>query len=143
MWTKKGVLWVPGREPAYKIADRPHWITIGIGVLSPLLAVVAVFISYKALGTSDKTLKVANRAYVALVGGTMVFSDFGTVVNEDKGISTGYLVVRLDLSASIQNAGNSPAEAGTFRPKYRLPPGWSEAPAWLKKRLSPNSIGVI
>jgi hypothetical protein len=28
-------------------------------------------------------------------------------------------------------------------PKYQLPPGWSEAPAWLKRNLTRESVGTI
>jgi hypothetical protein len=101
---------------------------------------VAVIISYQALLTSQRTLKVANRAYVVLTDGSLQFSDYGTVTQEG---SQGHLIVRKDLSAAIRNAGNTPAEAGTFKPIYRLPEGWSEAPAQWKKRLGPAEIGVI
>src|ERR1035438_4515490 len=79
MWMKKRGLWVPGGE-LHGIADRPHWITILIGGVSPALALAAVWISYHALQTSETTLKIGNRAYVALVSGRMQFSDYGTAL---------------------------------------------------------------
>jgi hypothetical protein len=30
-----------------------------------------------------------------------------------------------------------------FEAKYTLPPGWKQAPAWLKKDLSPTSVGTV
>jgi hypothetical protein len=139
MWKKKWGLWRIESERRPKTADRPHWVTILLGALSPVLAVVAVFISYRALQTSEKTLKVANRAYVALVTGKLHFADYGTAIQGEK----GHLIVRMDLTATLQNAGHSPASAGPFERRYRLPDGWGEAPAWLKRRLGPSSVGEI
>src|ERR1700681_1692128 len=124
MWKKKHGLWVIDREHR-KAADRPHWITIVTGVLSPLLAVVAVWVSLHSL-------RIANRAYVALQAGTLQFSNYGIAVQEN---GSSHCIVRMNLSVTITNAGNSPAYTGYFMPKYRLPPGWSEAPAWLRKNL--------
>src|ERR1035438_1725370 len=111
MWMKKRGLWVPGGE-LHGIADRPHWITILIGGVSPALALAAVWISYHALQTSETTLKIGNRAYVALVSGRMQFSDYGTAIDDN---SSEHQIVRMDLSASIYNAGNSPASTVSFK----------------------------
>ena len=99
-------------------------------------------ISLQSLWTSERSLKIGNRAYVALLNGRLQFSDYGHVFQ--KGDNTGgRLIVRMDLSAAIHNAGNSPASPGPFRRKYRLPEGWSEAPDWLKKDLGSASIFIV
>jgi hypothetical protein len=141
MWKRHRGLWVVNEDR--KTADRPHAITIAIGIFSPALAVIALIVSIMSLRTSDRSLKVANRAYVNVVSGSLLFSDFGYVVQE-KGPDAGtHLIVRMDLFARLQNAGNSPASVGDFKPRYQLPPGWSEAPSWVKTRLNYNGIGMI
>lgn len=109
-------------------------------MLSSVLSACAIYVSVQSLRTSERTLKIANRAYVGLVSGKLQFSSFGIVERDRLG---GYLIVRMDLSATIQNAGNSPAREGRFMPKYQRPPGWSEAPAWLKRNLARESVGTI
>jgi hypothetical protein len=144
MWKKKQVLWVmdEGEKPADKIAGRPHWITILLGAFSPLLGILAMIISLHSLWISERSLKVGNRAYLALLNGGLQFSNHGVVFKEGDN-TRGRLIVRMDLSAAIHNAGNSPASPGPFRRKYRLPEGWSEAPDWLKKNLGGSSIGIV
>jgi hypothetical protein len=63
----------------------------------------------------------------------MQFFNYGVVHHQNGDSTDEHCVVRMDLSATIQNAGNSPASPGSFKAKYRLPKGWSEAPAWVKQ----------
>jgi hypothetical protein len=101
MWKKRRGLWVS--DEVRQTAERPHWIAIGIGLLSPALAIVALFVSLQSL-------KIAN------------------LVQEKGPNVVTHCIVRMDMSAAILNAGNSPASVGQFTPRYRLPKGWSEAP---------------
>ena len=52
------------RNAPAKVADRPHWITIALGLLSPLVAVVAVWIASQSLKTNQQSMKVGQRAYL-------------------------------------------------------------------------------
>ena len=141
MWKKNRGLWTFS-DATCRIADRPHWIAITIGVFSPALALAAIYISYQALNTSERSLKVGSRAYVAVLGGELRFSNFGIVYENNVGIG-GHCIVRMELSTTFQNAGSTPASGGTFSAKYRLPKGWSAAPAWVKKNLGSATIGMI
>jgi len=141
MLRKRHGLWIIDEDR--KTADQPHWITIVIGMLSPALAIVALAVSLLSLKTSDLSLRIANRAYVGVVSGNLHFADFGYAV-QDKGPDAGtHCIVRMDIFAAIQNAGNSPAVIGGFTPNYRLPKGWSTAPAWIKTKLNNSVIGVV
>jgi hypothetical protein len=130
MWKKRRGLWVV--DDGKPTVDRPHGITIAVGVLPLVLSACAIYVSVQSLRTSERTSKIANRAYVGLVSGKLQFSNYGIV----GGDGPGGLIVRMDLSARIQNAGNSPAREGRFMAKYKLPPGWGDAPAYLKRNLT-------
>lgn len=78
MWKIKGtnIVW----EEARKTAERPHNLTLLIGLLSPLLAVVALTISLLSFKTSERSvrvsetnMKVGQRGYVRITGGRMLF----------------------------------------------------------------------
>lgn len=140
MWKKQRGLWVFD-EDGRRTADRPHRLTLVMGGLSSLLAFFAFIISVQSLRTSQRSLKIGTRAYVSVLAGDMQFFDYGVV--QQSSDNSGHCVVRMDLSATIQNAGNSPASPGSFEAKYRLPKGWSEAPAWDKQNLGSASIGMI
>jgi hypothetical protein len=140
MWKKKWGLWVFD-EDGRKTADRPHWLTLAIGFLSSALAFLAFVISVESLRTSERSLKIGTRAYVSVLAGDMQFFNYGVVQHDNSGGQ--HCIVRMDLSAAIQNAGNSPASQGSFKAKYRLPKGWREAPDWVKQNLGSDSIGTI
>jgi hypothetical protein len=54
----------PPESTPKRIADRPHWITILIGFLSPSIALVAAWIAIQSLRTSQQSMKVGQRAYL-------------------------------------------------------------------------------
>jgi hypothetical protein len=55
----------PTPEPMKKkTTDRPHWITICLGLLSPMLAVLALYMSVQSLKTSRDSLEIGQRAYI-------------------------------------------------------------------------------
>lgn len=85
--TKSGV-WVPKRLLA-ETAARPHWITVILGLLSPVIGIAALVIARQALITSQQTLKVGQRAYLNVV--EVKYADG-------------------DLQFHIKNSGNTPAE---------------------------------
>ena len=134
MWKKKRGVWVLD-EGEKRVADRPHWLTLAVGVFSSVLALSALVVSLNSLRTSERSLMIGTRAYVAVLSGELKFFNYGIVGQ--------HCIVRMDLSATFQNAGNSPASSVYFKAKYRLPPGWSEAPAWVKQNLGSPSISSI
>ena len=76
MWKVRGtsVVWEGDR----KSADRPHVLTLLVGLLSPVLGIAALFISLQSLSTSERgirvaetNMKVGQRGYVRLTGGTV------------------------------------------------------------------------
>src|SRR5436305_1227167 len=70
-----GALVVPPNNPGTateKSADKPHKITIGLGLLgllSPIVAVIALYISIQALRTNEHSLEIGQRAYVSMQDG--------------------------------------------------------------------------
>lgn len=86
--------------PKKKTADRPHWITIGIGLLSPSLAVVGLGISLVSLRTSrestqlsQESMEIGQRAYV--------HADLLPTVRDEP--------TRWAYSLLFKNQGNTPA----------------------------------
>src|SRR6266403_1655562 len=47
-----------------KVADKPHRITIRIGILSPAIAVIATIIALLSFWNSQRSMKVGQRAYL-------------------------------------------------------------------------------
>jgi hypothetical protein len=56
----------PAAQPnvAQQSAGRPHLITIALGLVSPAIALVALFISFKSIRIAVDSQKIAQRAYV-------------------------------------------------------------------------------
>jgi hypothetical protein len=93
--TKSGI-WIPQRGAVSpETAPRPHWITVALGLLSPVIGFVAFWVSlqsYKtaqqALQTSQQSLKVGQRAYLSVL--EVKYSD-------------------AQLRVHLKNSGNTPA----------------------------------
>lgn len=96
----------PSRQPPIitpkRVADRPHWTTILIGILSPSIALVAAWIAIQSLKTSQQSMKVGQRAYlnyqVAVTNGNEVVEK----LRDDKDFFLNYQVI-------VTNMGNTPA----------------------------------
>jgi hypothetical protein len=92
------------RSPQKEVAARPHWITICLGLLSPLIAIVAVWIAIRSLGTNQQAMKVGQRAYltyrVAVINGNEVVE----ALRKDKDFFLRYQVM-------VTNMGNTPADS--------------------------------
>jgi hypothetical protein len=72
-----------------------------LGLVAPLLAVVALSISLQSLETSQQSMKVGQRAYLSLTDGTFeVLGVNRSVVNDDASVR---------FSFTIHNLGNTPA----------------------------------
>lgn len=105
-----------------KTADRPHRITIYLGLLSPTLAVFAVFISFLTLRTNQRSMRVGQRAYLSA-------SDFNFTRN------ASYLAIRY----TVQNTGNSPARDVTAR--FLVFPKAQSTPTEFKDKSLKGDIG--
>src|SRR4051812_40114532 len=82
MWKKQKGLWVSEEQgtPAQKTADRPHWISILIGIVSPTVGIVALVISLQSLKISQQAMKVGQRGYLVISNGKLALgpaSQFG------------------------------------------------------------------
>lgn len=87
-------------------ASRPHWITILLGLLSPLLGLVALSISLFTYRFSVKALEISQRAYVHVsitIEGYKKKEDWQPVLFHD---DSDAWPVRLTIS----NTGNTPAQ---------------------------------
>jgi hypothetical protein len=120
MWKIKGtaVVW---DEPR-KTAERPHNLTLVIGLVSPLLAVVALTISLMSLRTSERSvrvsetnMKVGQRGYVRITGGRMLFFHPLALLLPRLGEPATapsppepQELVGFRFSASVENLGNTP-----------------------------------
>jgi hypothetical protein len=136
-----------------KVADRPHWITVVLGLVSPLLAGVALIISLESLHTSERTLEVGQRAYVALQDGKITFSRItlrspvpsSTVTPGGAEIQAGQeQLATMLLSVKVVNSGNTPAEFTSFIPNFKqLPEGWTlKKKEWEPTQKTPPSLGA-
>jgi hypothetical protein len=93
-WWNRRRIWHYDSSPEKRTADRPHKITIVIGVLSPLLAIAAVTISLQGVKTSRTAMEVGQRAYLSISDGRLSVS----------GDQAHYSYV-------LHNLGNTPAES--------------------------------
>lgn len=81
-----------------KTADRPHRITILLGLLSPVLALLSLGVSFYVFHDSQRSMKVAQRAYPS-------FNFDSAAVTPIKDDPNGFTV---EASASLKNIGNTP-----------------------------------
>src|ERR1039457_2121971 len=111
-WWNRRRLWYHGTAPLRKVADRPHPITITLGLMSPILGLVALFMSIQslrlseaALNTSQQSMKVGQRAYLSITDTVLTI-----IPSKDLWKGTpGKLVVQLSLTGILHNLGNTPA----------------------------------
>ena len=94
----RGAVWYYSTEAPRKTADRPHALSLLLGLISPLLAIVALFISLQSLKTSETSLKVGQRAYLAVQNGELWVSRVAGTPAE----------VGIYLRCEVHNLGNTP-----------------------------------
>src|ERR1043165_5306925 len=86
-----------------KVADRPHVVTIALGVGSAFISLLSIILAYQALTMNTKGLKVGQRAYVIALPGE--YGDMSTPHLVPQGHVLGMITGRLRL----KNLGNTPA----------------------------------
>jgi hypothetical protein len=96
-----------------KIADRPHWITITLGALSPFLAIIALVMSIKSLNTSRDSLRIGQRAYVQA---SLTYTQ-----RPDE-------TLQWDFGVTFKNTGNTPGELVSYTVSARDEYGCIGAP---------------
>src|SRR4051794_16154089 len=104
-----------------EVANRPHWVTIVLGILGPLTAMVAVtftFLGYRlstqsfrisaeALRTAEQNLRYGQQAYLALRNGRIRMY----VTQRPKSLwSLPARLVGIESTFDIVNLGNTPAD---------------------------------
>ena len=97
-----------------KVAPRPHWISVGLGLLSPAFAAVALFISLESLEISRtsldnarKAMEIGQRAY--LIGQMRLTSPHWESSPDGK-----HQIGTIQFSLVVINAGNTPATHAAF-----------------------------
>jgi hypothetical protein len=91
-------------DPPEIVTAKPHWITICLGIIPSLVAVVAVGIALLSLRTNQRAMKVSQRAYltyqVAVINGNEVVE----ALRADKDFFLNYQIL-------VTNMGNTPADS--------------------------------
>lgn len=105
----KGGIWYYDSAIPRKTADRPHNLTLLLGLLSPLLALVATSISLVSLRTSREALEIGQRAYLATEVADIVSDPSAVPPEFTSAPNTKGLNVRLKLT--VKNEGNTPMAA--------------------------------
>src|SRR5689334_9552823 len=104
MWKKEGLAWISDLGQKESVAPRPHGLTLLIGLMAPLIAVVALVISLRSLNLGENSMKIGQRAYLNITKGEVTIkpSDVPPHGND----------VRIDVSYNfdINNLGNTPAQ---------------------------------
>jgi hypothetical protein len=107
--------------PAKQAADRPHWITIALGLLSPSIAIVAVLFSMRSLQTSQEALTLNRRSMefthevsqesLALNRRSMELAQSAWVTASfySESQKTEHAGAIWHLGAALNNTGNTPA----------------------------------
>jgi len=130
----------PPISTAKKVADRPHWITILIGIFSPSIALVAVGIAVQSLRTSQQSMKVGQRAYLNYQVAVNNGSEIVEKLRSDKDFFLNYQV-------TVTNLGNTPADS--IYPKLNVVPDPDRTPvmvnfpALLSFELGPKESRVL
>lgn len=104
------------------LADKPHPITVRLGLVSPAIAVVALIVAFLSLWTSQRSMKVGQRAYltyqVSVSNGSQVVDD----LKSDKDFFLNYQV-------TVTNMGNTPADS--IYPKIEVVPDPDRTPIMI------------
>jgi hypothetical protein len=131
-----------------KTADRPHWITICLGLLSPALALIALWFSLQSLKISDRSLVIGQQAYVSLQNGSLSFSKEieGPTPQPSSTLTPGqpHPYVAMLGTVTLVNTGNTPAQFVSFKPVYKqLPQGWSiRNTGWVPANTTPPFLSA-
>jgi hypothetical protein len=127
----RGELWYYAVIASPKIADRPHWLTIVIGLVSPTIGVVALLISLLSLRTSEQAvrisetnLKVGQRGYISLKNGRLGYIPLLQLLsprlrlepndsgkdnnNDDKDPRLTLTPFGISYQVDVENLGNTP-----------------------------------
>jgi hypothetical protein len=132
-----------------KTADTPHWITICLGLLSPTLALIALWFSSQSLKTSNRSLEIGQRAYVSLQDGRLSFSKEveGPPPQPSSTLTPPgqpHPYVAMLGTITLVNTGNTPAQFVSFKPVYKqLPQGWSiRNSGWVPVNTTPPILNA-
>lgn len=121
------------RLKQHRVADRPHAITIALGILGPLSALIALVvtasIAYSSWRTATQSLEVAQsnmkvgqRAYLFIENSHSRLL-LVKARRDDVGDS---LVGAIEQSFTMRNSGRTPATLHNLTLRFRLPLGWWE-----------------
>src|SRR5215204_2529049 len=106
-----------------RVADRPHPVTILMGILGPVVAVLAITFTYfgyqlsmqslavsqKALETSQQTLKVGQRAYLVIENSESLIKLVKATYEPPGAPVVPSLVGDVEQSFNMRNLGRTPA----------------------------------
>jgi len=116
-----------------KTADRPHRITIWLGLLSPFLALVSLGVSFYVFKDSQRSMRVAQRAYLGFHfvsgdvepkqdGGQKPFQVAASVTVKDLGKTPAYIetvkkeLYAIDADNVWDHIGGESEESPNFDP---------------------------
>ena len=99
-----------------------------------MVAVVALVISLQSLRTSERSLKIGQRAYVSISNGALHISEPGSPWPHE---------LSAEMSVVINNLGNTPARFRRVSFTYVLPEGWQVSPPQRQaKHSNPDELGL-
>jgi hypothetical protein len=91
--------------PPQKVADRPHWITMCLGISPLLVAIVSVGIALQSLSTNRQAMKVAQRAYLTY---QVTVTNGSELVEDIRADKDSFF---LNYQITVVNMGNTPADS--------------------------------
>jgi hypothetical protein len=128
--------WNPFLTPTSEsTAPRPHWITVLLGAMSPVLGIAALLISWRSyaistnsvlvseqsLATAQMSMKAGQRAYLYVRNSSAELT-FSNVANPE-GVFAG-----CGIEFDVLNMGNTPATIEAINIKFSHDDSWTEAP---------------
>lgn len=126
------------------VAERPHVLTLILGLLSPGVAVVALIMSYFSFEISQEALEI-NRATLHLVQRAYLNVESTQILlarPRDSSIprNPGQRVVRLRYQFVLDNLGNTPAfiDVNSFSTDFRMPERWQ---SYGLQATVPSAVG--
>lgn len=134
------------RGRAAKVADRPHWITIVLGVLGPLVAAIAATAAVWSLMTAQRSvelsqmaLKVSQRAYVISENIRVTLSGFQPYA--DPAAEGRYFV--MEVRFDLRNVGRSTASKMEYAVEFPNMDGWIVRSPYTGQEIKGHTVSTI
>jgi hypothetical protein len=107
-----------------EFAPPPHPIAIIIGVIGPLLTILALVVAFRSLQLNQQSVKISQRAYLSIRNGKVWMNRNQYRFSRPTAALIGYPM--LEPEFEIVNSGNTPGRVTYITLMYLLKRGWAD-----------------